>query len=241
MNTRKLILWSFGITYLAVSLVSTIHIISFYNITNPNDWMPIALAVTVELGAISSFIAAIASTALKKNTILTIFVMLTAIQIIGNMYYAYIHIDQVGVDKWAELFWMGDTETIFKNRLASFIQGGLLPIIGVLFVKSIADYNESMEEQKESDAQTARWKERTRLKKEQDEKELEEARILANWVDPEKEVMTVEKAEALAEKIIPLTDGEKQIIEDDSHKGEEPNQGNTVKRVEPKRDPDFRL
>jgi hypothetical protein len=62
-NLHWFIISTFVSLYLVVSIISTIHVIDFFKLSNP-DWLAIFLAISFEIGAAASLASLIV---LKKN------------------------------------------------------------------------------------------------------------------------------------------------------------------------------
>jgi len=123
--------------YLMVSLISTIHVIDFFRLSNPN-WLAITLAIAFEVGAAASLAAIIILDKTNRFIVWSLFILITGIQMMGNMYYAYTHL--IDYMSWVELFGLIEEEPIFQKRVISFVSGGILPIIALGFIKSLVDY-----------------------------------------------------------------------------------------------------
>jgi hypothetical protein len=123
--------------YLLTSIVSTIHVIDFFRLSNP-DWLAITLAIAFEIGAAASLSAIIILNKTSKFLVWSLFLLVTGIQVIGNMYYAYSHVQNY--QGWAELFGLVEEEPIFQKRILAFISGAILPIVALGFIKSLVDY-----------------------------------------------------------------------------------------------------
>lgn len=123
--------------YLLTSIVSTIHVIDFFRLSNP-DWLAITLAIAFEIGAAASLAAIIILNKTSKFLVWSLFLLVTGIQVIGNMYYAYSHVQNY--QGWAELFGLVEEEPIFQKRILAFISGAILPIVALGFIKSLVDY-----------------------------------------------------------------------------------------------------
>lgn len=131
------IIGTFVSLYLLVSIISTIHVIDFFKLSNP-DWLAISLAIGFELGAAASLAALITLDKMNKTMVWALFIVITAMQMQGNMYYAYIHIkDYQG---WVELFNLVEWEPIAQKRLLSAVSGAILPLVALGFIKSLVDY-----------------------------------------------------------------------------------------------------
>jgi hypothetical protein len=142
MNKRdNVIKWSiisiFVSLYIITSLVSTIHVIDFFRLSNPN-WLAVTLAIAFEIGAAASLSAIIILDKTSRWLIWTLFILITTVQILGNMYYAYTHLKDYQF--WSELFGINEEEPIFQKRILSVASGAILPIVALGFIKSLVDY-----------------------------------------------------------------------------------------------------
>lgn len=134
---RGFIITTFVSLYLVVSVISTIHVIDFFKLSNP-EWLSIALAIAFEIGAAASLASLIALDKMNKTMVWVLFILLTAMQAMGNTYYAYTHLDNF--NSWIELFGLVDEELIYQKRTLSIISGAILPLIALGFIKSLVDY-----------------------------------------------------------------------------------------------------
>lgn len=123
--------------YLIVSLISTIHVVDFFRISNPN-WLAVCLAIAFEIGAAASLASLIVLEKMNRGMVWILFILLTAMQAMGNTYYAYINLEDFR--SWSELFGLIEEEEIYQKRLLSIISGAILPIIALGFIKSLVDY-----------------------------------------------------------------------------------------------------
>ena len=79
------IIISFLLVPLVVSIVSTIHVINFFSLSNGFS-LALTLAIAFELGALSALAGLVAMGKINKNVVWFIFVLLTIFQINGNTY-----------------------------------------------------------------------------------------------------------------------------------------------------------
>ena len=168
------IIGTFVTLYLMVSVISTIHVIDFFKLSNP-DWLAISLAIAFEVGAAASLASLIALKKMNKGLVWMLFFLLTAMQAMGNTYYAYVNLDNFTA--WSELFGIVEEELIFQKRVLSIVSGAILPIVALGFIKSLVDY---IKPEEEVVAQT-------------EEKEVEENKTPE--VEPEPVQSTEEKTE----------------------------------------------
>jgi hypothetical protein len=135
--TNGFIIGTFVSLYVVVSLISTIHVIDFFKLSNP-DWLAISLAIAFEIGAAASLAALIALKRMSKWMVWGVFILLAAMQMMGNTYYAFTHLHDF--QGWSELFGLNEEELIFQKRILSIISGAILPLIALGFIKSLVDY-----------------------------------------------------------------------------------------------------
>lgn len=131
------IIGTFVTLYLLVSIISTIHVVEFFELSNP-QWLAISLAVAFEIGAAASLASLIALKKMNKGLVWMLFVLLTAMQAMGNTYYAYVNLTDFTA--WSELFGLIEEELIYQKRVLSLVSGAVLPIVALGFIKSLVDY-----------------------------------------------------------------------------------------------------
>ena len=107
------IIGTFVTLYLMVSVISTIHVIDFFKLSNPT-WLAISLAVAFEVGAAASLASLIALKKMNKSLVWMLFFLLTAMQAMGNTYYAYVNLENF--QAWSELFGLIEEEIIFRKQ-----------------------------------------------------------------------------------------------------------------------------
>ena len=135
--TNRFIIGTFVSLYVIVSVISTIHVIEFFRLSNP-EWLAISLAIAFEVGAAASLAAIIALDRMSKWMVWSVFIILTLMQMMGNTYYTYSHVENY--QGWAELFGLAEEDPIFQKRVLSIISGAILPVIALGFIKSLVDY-----------------------------------------------------------------------------------------------------
>ena len=134
---NNFIIGTFVALYLLTSIVSTIHVIDFFELSNPR-WIAITLAVGFEIGAAASLASIIVMEKMNKTLIWSLFIAITAMQINGNLYYAFINMEDY--QSWAELFNLLEWEELSQKRLLAAVSGAILPLIALGFIKSLVDY-----------------------------------------------------------------------------------------------------
>ena len=135
--TKNFIIGTFVTLYLMVSIISTIHVIDFFKLSNP-EWLAITLAIAFEVGAAASLASIIALKKMNKGIVWILFFILTGMQAMGNTYYAYTHL--VNYQFWVELFGIVDSDIIEQKRILSIVSGAILPLVALGFIKSLVDY-----------------------------------------------------------------------------------------------------
>ena len=123
--------------YILVSIVSTIHVVDFFELSNPT-WLAITLAVGFEIGAAASLASLITLDKMNKTIVWALFLTITAMQMQGNMYYAFQNLE--GYTGWVELFNLVEWEPLAQKRLLAAVSGAILPLVALGFIKSLVDY-----------------------------------------------------------------------------------------------------
>jgi hypothetical protein len=153
-NYKTLIISAFLIPIITVAVVSISHVTQWYGISNPFTWA-IYLSVGIEIAALSA-LAAISANMGKK--IYFPFGIVTLIQFIGNIFFAYSFIDVTASSfkSWVELVsplleitGVEPTDFIGHKRFLAFFSGGMLPLISLSFLHMLVKFSE--EENKVSD------------------------------------------------------------------------------------------
>jgi hypothetical protein len=146
-NFKKIIYIAFLVPILAVAGVSISHVTTWYGLSNPLSWA-IYLSVGIEIAALSA-VAAISANMGKKVYIP--FGIVTLIQFIGNIFFAYQYIDinSEQFKDWVELVdpvvsYLGveSGDFIGHKRFLSLFAGGMLPIISLSFLHMLVKFEE---------------------------------------------------------------------------------------------------
>ena len=146
-NFKKIIYIAFLVPILAVAGVSISHVTTWYGLSNPFSWA-IYLSVGIEIAALSA-VAAISAKMGKKVYIP--FGIVTLIQFIGNIFFAYqyIDVDAKAFKDWVELVdpvvsYLGvdSGDPIGHKRFLSLFAGGMLPIISLSFLHMLVKFEE---------------------------------------------------------------------------------------------------
>jgi hypothetical protein len=146
-NFKKIIYIAFLVPILAVAGVSISHVTTWYGLSNPLSWA-IYLSVGIEIAALSA-VAAISAKMGKKVYIP--FGIVTLIQFIGNIFFAYqyINIDSQQFKDWVDLVdpvvsYLGveSGDFIGHKRFLALFAGGMLPIISLSFLHMLVKFEE---------------------------------------------------------------------------------------------------
>ena len=146
-NLKKVIYVAFLVPILLVALVSISHVTKWYGISNPTSWA-IYLSVAVEIAALST-LAAIAARMGKK--VYFPFAIVTLIQFIGNVFFAYQYIDIASqsfkdwvdmVDPLVQYLGVESGDFVGHKRFLAFFAGGMLPIISLSFLHMLVKFEE---------------------------------------------------------------------------------------------------
>lgn len=150
-NFKKIIYVSFLIPIILVALVSISHVTKWYGISNPLSWA-VYLSVGIEIAALSA-LAAISAKMGKK--VYFPFGIVTLIQFIGNIFFAYQFIDITSevFKNWVDLVspivsFLGvePDDPIGHKRFLAFFSGGMLPLISLSFLHMLVKFEESDKE-----------------------------------------------------------------------------------------------
>jgi hypothetical protein len=131
------IIGTFVTLYVLVSLISTIHVIDFFELSNAR-WLAITLAIAFEIGAAASLASLIVLDKMNKWIVWVLFFTLTGMQAMGNTYFAFTHLQDY--QGWIELFGLNEEEPLYQKRVLSIVSGAILPLVALGFIKSLVDY-----------------------------------------------------------------------------------------------------
>jgi len=145
---HRSIIVTFVSLYLLVSVISTIHVIDFFQLSNPY-WLAVSLAIGFELGAAASLASLVILDKMNRTLVWILFGAITLMQMQGNMYYAFSHMENF--QGWSELFGLIEEDVIYQKRILAAVSGAILPLVALGFIKSLIDYikpeNNSKEEE----------------------------------------------------------------------------------------------
>jgi hypothetical protein len=150
-NYKTIIISAFLIPIMTVALVSISHVTKWYGLSNPFTWA-IYLSIGIEIAALSA-LAAISADMGRK--VYFPFGIVTLVQFIGNIYFAYSFIDVTSESfkSWVELVapfveFMGvdSTDFVGHKRFLAFFAGGMLPIISLSFLHMLVKFTQENKE-----------------------------------------------------------------------------------------------
>jgi len=146
-NRDTIVRNSFLLPILLVVIMSISHVVSWYDLGNPISWA-IYLSVAIEIFALASVSAA--SIKMSKGSIWFLFGLVTAIQIIGNIFYEFKDINPSGEGfiAWIELIrpLFEDWDILDHRRFLATIQGGTLPIMSLTALHFYIKFNDLIED-----------------------------------------------------------------------------------------------
>ncbi|MCX8483228.1 MAG: hypothetical protein ORN50_06565 [Crocinitomicaceae bacterium] len=146
-NFKKIIYVAFLVPILTVAGVSISHVTSWYGLSNPFSWA-IYLSVGIEIAALSA-LAAISAQMGKK--VYFPFGIVTLIQFIGNIFFAYqyINVNSQAFKDWIDLVdpivsYLGveSGDPVGHKRFLALFAGGMLPIISLSFLHMLVKFEE---------------------------------------------------------------------------------------------------
>ena len=158
-NYKTLIIAAFLVPIITVAIVSISHVTKWYGISNPVSWA-VYLSIGIEIAALSA-LAAISADMGKK--VYFPFAIVTLVQFIGNIFFAYsfIDINSQSFKDWVDLVaplleFMGvePTDFVGHKRFLALFSGGMLPIISLSFLHMLVKFTEE-DRLKESISETA--------------------------------------------------------------------------------------
>lgn len=146
---RNIIIFFFLLTPIISSIISTIHLIDFFKLGN-SYWLSVLLSTVFEIGSIASFLSLSILNKIKQLPIWIVFIILTSLQMMGNIYYTYNYIyTKLTIDPnylkslmdiLSFFIDMEDKGIKFSSFLLSIMIGIPIPLISLSFLKSTVDY-----------------------------------------------------------------------------------------------------
>jgi hypothetical protein len=134
----RFVIITFILLYALVSIISTIHVVDFFELSNPY-WLAVTLAIGFELGAAASLASLVILEKTNKTLVWALFLAITLMQMQGNMFYAFTNLGSEYVT-WSELFGLIEEEPLYQKRVLAAVSGAILPLVALGFIKSLVDY-----------------------------------------------------------------------------------------------------
>lgn len=155
-NPRAIIRLAFLIPIFLVAAISISHVVSWYSLANPIGWA-IYLSIAIEIAAMSAIAAT--SVKVKGFSVWFVFIIVTLIQLIGNIFFSFseINVNSKSFKDWSELispviesFGSDTSDLVAQKRFLAFLEGGLLPLISLTCLHFFIKYGEINSSEKES-------------------------------------------------------------------------------------------
>lgn len=146
-NYKAIIIAAFLIPIITVAIVSISHVTMWYGLSNPLSWA-VYLSIGIEIAALSALAAISANMGSK---VYFPFIVVTLIQFIGNIFfaYSYIDIDSKTFTDWVDLvspllefIGVEADDLVSHKRFLSLFAGGMLPIISLSFLHMLVKFTE---------------------------------------------------------------------------------------------------
>lgn len=134
---------TFFVLYMCVGFVSTLHSITFFELTN-SLWLAMLLGITYEVGQASVLFSILMSKNSQNILPWSLMILLTVLQVSANVFASFKFMDSSDSMDWqywqrSILFWMqADGPEMFKVVI-SWISGALLPIVALGMTSLVAE------------------------------------------------------------------------------------------------------
>jgi hypothetical protein len=211
-NFKSLIYVAFLVPILAVAFVSISHVTKWYGLSNPINWA-VYLSVGIEIAALSALAAISAK---MGNKVYFPFIIVTVIQFIGNIFFAYQYIDisSESFKDWIDLVdplvsFMGveSGDIVGHKRFLALFSGGMLPIISLSFLHMLVKFEEEEKKKKVED------KPIEKVNVNIDELSIEAGKLEAKYVE-EKYTPTEEELQLLEQKLREINENKFKNLEE---------------------------
>jgi len=212
-NFKTIIYVAFLVPIITVAVVSISHVTKWYGLSNPVSWA-IYLSVGIEIAALSA-LAAISAQMGKK--VYFPFAIVTLIQFIGNIFFAYQFIDVNGqsfkdwvdmVDPVVSFLGVESGDPVGHKRFLALFSGGMLPIISLSFLHMLVKFEEEEKRKNSSNLEIPLEQLATIIGKE--EAQVEEQRYKPTEEDLEELKRQLQKFESTDEE--PREDKIKRLV-----------------------------
>lgn len=146
-NLKAIIYAAFLVPIITVAIVSISHVTEWYGISNPVSWA-IYLSIGIEIAALSA-LAAIAAQMGRK--VYFPFIIVTLVQFLGNIFFAYSYIDINSqtfknwvdmVDPIVSFLGVESGDFVGHKRFLALLSGGMLPLISLSFLHMLVKFEE---------------------------------------------------------------------------------------------------
>ena len=141
----------FSLLYLSVGIVSTIHAVSFFGLAN-NTYLAVMLAIAFEIGQAAVLFDILTNPNDRKKFMpWALMIILTFVQILGNIYSSYQYLITNSIDylrffKEPIFVWTTIPDEM-ANVILTYIIGAILPIVSLSLSEMVSSrLNESMNE-----------------------------------------------------------------------------------------------
>ena len=139
---KKALIILFCLLYISVGFVSTIHSISFFEISN-KTWLAVILAIAFEIGQAAVLFSLLTSKT-KRIMPWVLMSVLTLVQVLGNVYSSYSYMilhnpEQVKYFTDSVLFYLQDPDPQVNQVMVSYITGAILPIVSLCMTSMVVN------------------------------------------------------------------------------------------------------
>jgi hypothetical protein len=146
-NLKRIIVLCFVFVPLLSSIISTVHLVDLFYLGNPS-WISYTVAVSIEVGAVASFLTLSILSKLNKGIVWGMFIILFLMQVIGNVYFSYDWVtrkivetpDWISTFKEMIEFFIYEVEEKTTKMILALLIGVPIPLISVFLLKSTTDY-----------------------------------------------------------------------------------------------------
>lgn len=133
------------VLYLLVSVVSMFHAYKFFleATSKENAILAIFTTIAFEIGQVASLFALNTLNKSNKGLIWTLFLFLTFVQVISNIGYGYLNISldtDIYFKSLTDFFSFSSVIKPYLKHAFTIIYSGSLPVIALLFIKSLINY-----------------------------------------------------------------------------------------------------
>ena len=162
--TNKGLYWgliaTFGVLYMLVAFVSTLHAIDFFRLSNIGG-LAILLGIAYEVGQASVLFSILMTKNKEKFLPWLLMILLTALQVTANVYASFKHMSISGSQDWT--YWYTSILKIFGvaggtaetyQVIISWISGALLPIVALGMTALVAQNIKLITEENDGETNT---------------------------------------------------------------------------------------